>query len=302
MTALVTFGAVALGAGLWLWMLRAYDRIEPESIRHLLLVGIIGGAGSVVVAAFMNEAFRAYLGVFADVLRHPDRIPQGQLALLCLFVGLNEELWKASIAIFVTRQLGDLNEPIDAMIYAMTAALGFAAIENVMYAIRFGNEVLLMRFLWPVPAHMAYAAVWGYGWSRWRFLQPRQSLARVVAPYVVAAGLTHAVVNYLLFQELLLTMLLSLGGLVGLAVLVHRGLLRLQAESPFLRPGECHACRHQNDPLEATCRACGAELMETEMFRPCSCGLTRIPHRLPDCPVCGLAQREVEQANDPPIV
>lgn len=301
MTLLVTITAVALGAGLWLWMLRTYDRIEPESVRHLLMVGVLGGLVSVVVAAFFNEAVRSAMGIYADVVREPGRISLGQLALLCLFVGLNEELWKAFVAILVTRHLGDLNEPIDAMIYAMTTALGFAAIENAIYAARFGNEVLLMRFLWPVPAHMAYAAVWGYGWSRWRFLRPKQSLTRVVAPFVFGAGLLHAVANFLLFQEMMVTMLLSLIGLAALAYVVHRGLLRLKAESPFLRPGECPECRHLNDPLETSCSSCGTALTQTEMFRTCSCGLTRIPRRLTDCPVCGLRQQGTGEVVGEPV-
>lgn len=296
MTLLITLGAVLFGTGLWLWMLRAYDRVEPEEVRYLVVVAVLGGGLSVTIAALLNESARSALGVYVDVIQNPGDVGHLRLALLTLAVGTFEEICKAVAAVVTTRLLADLNEPIDAMIYAMTVALGFAAIENVIYAARFGNEVLLVRFLWPVPAHMAYAAVWGYGWARWRFITPDLNAVRVMAPYVLAAGLVHAGANYLLFQQGTLTMLLSLAALAALAYLAHDRLLQLEAESPFLRPGECHACRHMNPPHESICRACGAELTHTHMFRTCPCGLTRIPVRMADCPVCGVSVAAEDEA------
>lgn len=295
MNVLVTVGAIALGTGVWLWLLRLYDRIEPESMWDLVKVGLLGGLVSVVAAVLLNELARDTLGITADIFGGPTVVDPGLLLLLSLAVGLNEEICKAVSTVYVTRYVGDLNEPIDAMIYAMTVGLGFAAVENVFYAIRFGNNVLFLRFLWPVLAHMAYAAIWGYGLAKARFIRPGQNKVHVMAPSVLMAALVHAIANFMLFLQGTVTALVSLGVLGLLSYFAHNRLNQLEAESPFLLPGECHVCRHRNDPMAARCENCGEPLHESEMFRTCPCGLTRVPARMKTCAVCGVEMPERPQ-------
>jgi RsiW-degrading membrane proteinase PrsW (M82 family) len=285
---LYTVGAIALGTGVWLWMLRLYDRVEPESVWDLAQVGLIGGGVSLAVAVFLNELGRQQIGITGDILGGPAAVKPLQLLLFSMFVGFNEEIVKAVSTVQVTRVLGDLNEPIDAMIYAMTVGLGFAAIENVLYVARFGTDVLVMRLMWPVLAHMAYSAVWGYGLAKARFVRPETSTAYVMAPTVFLASLVHAVANFLLFLQGTQTALISLGFLAILSYFAHDHLNELEAESPFLLPGECPVCRHRNNPRATTCSNCGESLQESEIFRTCPCGLTRIPTRMNQCAVCGV--------------
>ena len=292
MNALITAGAIALGAGVWLWLLRLYDRIEPESMWDLVQVGLLGGLGSLVAAVFLNETARSVLGITADIFGGPSVVDPGLLFLLSLAVGINEEVCKATATVYATRYLGDLNEPIDAMIYAMTVGLGFAALENIFYAVRFGNNVLFLRFLWPVLAHMAYAAIWGYGLAKAQFIKPGANKAHVMAPSVLMAALVHAIANFLLFLQGTITAFVSLGVLAVLSYFAHSRLNQLEAESPFLLPGECHVCRHRNDPMAAHCENCGEPLQESEMFRTCPCGLTRVPARMDACAVCGMDMPE----------
>lgn len=282
-----TVGGVLLGTAIWLWILRRYDRIEPESIRHLLQVGFVGGAASIAAAVVLNELVRVGLRLGMDVFEHPAAVSGVRLLIFCVCVGLIEEVVKSVAAVQTTRRLGDLNEPVDAMVYAMTVALGFASFENAFYAMRFGSDVLLARFLWPVPAHMAYAALWGYGLAYARFARPDRRLWIAMAPSVLTAAAFHAGANYLLFLQQTVTAALSLAVLALLAVLAHVRLVRLVAESPFLQPGECVYCRFVNEPHALVCVSCGEELQETELFVTCPCERTRIPARSARCPVCG---------------
>lgn len=296
MNFLITLLAVAVGGGIWLWVLRHYDRIEPESVRHLLQVGIIGGLSSVAVAAALNEVARWQLGLDMDLFTDvPSRLLP--LAIFCLFVGLIEETTKAVATVYSTRHLGDLDEPVDAMIYAMTVGLGFAVFENFIYAHQFGNDVLVARFLWPVPAHMAYSALWGYGLARARFVFPEKNRARVMARWVILAGLIHAGANFLLFLRVPLAAWGSLIVLGVLAYIAHQRIRELVAESPFLEPGECPECRHFNPPNANECTSCGEPLTNTEIFGTCPCGLKRIPQNSVKCPACGIRIEEDEAAS-----
>ncbi len=285
---IVTIGAITFGTAVWLWILRRYDRIEPEDLRYLILVAVVGGVASVFVASLVNEGIRILTGIHADVFENSSAVSAIQLLVFCLLVGFNEEICKAVAAVYTTRRLGNLNEPIDAMIYAMTVGLGFAAVENVLYAARFGNEVLLVRFLWPVPAHMAYAALWGYGLAKARFVYPGINRAWVMAPSVILAGSVHAVANFLLFLQQSITALVSLGALGGLAYLAHVRLNQLVAESPFLEPGECPVCRNMNAPSSLECVYCGEPLQNTEIFVNCPCGKARVLNHARQCPSCNL--------------
>lgn len=294
-----TVGGVLLGTAIWLWILRRYDRIEPESLRHLVQVGIVGGFVSIAVAGVLNEFARVAIGVGQDIFERPAAISIGRLLIFCIIVGIIEEICKAVAAVNVTRRLGDLNEPVDAMVYAMTVALGFASFENVLYAMRFGNEVLFARFLWPVPAHMAYAAVWGYGLAWARFVHPNRSRFVTMAPSVLVAAAFHAAANFLLFLQETVTAIVSLTALAGLAMLAHIRLRRLVAESPFLEPGECVECRFVNHPYALICTECGAALESTEIFVTCPCGAARVPSRLGSCAACGKAMRDNKVASVP---
>jgi protease PrsW len=285
----IMLAGVALGTAIWLLILRRYDKIEPESIRHLLQVALIGGIASVVVAATFNELGRWLLSMNHDLFGPVAAVQIGHLFVFCLFIGFNEEICKSVATVHAAHHLGDLDEPIDAMIYAMTVGLGFAAFENILYATRFGNEVLLARFLWPVPAHMAYAALWGYGLAKARFVYPHKSKIVVMAPAVILASVLHATANFLLFLQETATALLSLAALAILAVLAHVRLKQLVAESPFLEPGECSSCRHVNDPAAVVCINCNSALGDTVMFVTCPRGCSRVPAYADVCPECGAA-------------
>lgn len=297
--AIYTIAGVLLGTAIWLWVLRRYDRIEPESLRHLVQVGVVGGGMSIAAAVVFNEAVRVGLGLDMGVFERAAGISPVRLAVFCVSVGLIEETAKSVAAVQTTRRLGDLNEPVDAMMYAMTVALGFASFENVIYAMRFGNDVLVARFLWPVPAHMAYAALWGYGLAYARFARPERPRWITMTPSVLLAAAIHAGANYLLFLQDTVTAAVSLVVLALLALLAHVRLHRLVAESPFLRPGECVCCRAVNDPGAVVCTQCGEPFEETELFVTCPCSRTRIPAAASRCPVCGdpTVSRVVEQAS-----
>ena len=286
---LYTVGGVVLGTAIWLWILRSYDRIEPEAIRHLVVVGFVGGLLSITAAAFLNETVRVWIGLGPNIFEDALVLPVTKLAVFCLAVGVVEEVSKSVAAVQTTKRLGDLNEPVDAMVYAMTVALGFAAFENLFYAFRFGNEVLFARFLWPVPAHMAYAALWGYGLAWARFVHPEKPRILMMAPSVLMAAIIHAAANFLLFLQATGTAALSLAALAVLAVLAHLRLKRLVAESPFLEPGECVACRFVNEPHAAICINCGGSLETAEMFVTCRCGKSKVPARIGTCSECGPA-------------
>lgn len=118
---------------LWLiFYLREDQHPEPKL---LLLLTFIGGMAGTIVALFAECAFAI--------------TTQGSCAGLnwtfgtFLAIAAIEEIVKyAPVRLFVINH-PDFNEPIDAMIYMMTAGLGFAALENALFSFRYFYDIAL---------------------------------------------------------------------------------------------------------------------------------------------------------------
>lgn len=107
-----------LPALLWLafWLLE--DRCQPEPKRYLFMTFVLGMVAVPLVLPLERQA----LSYFAE----------GSMLLLFAWA-LVEESFK-----FVAAYLGGLrsaafDEPVDAVVYLVTAALGFAAMENALF-------------------------------------------------------------------------------------------------------------------------------------------------------------------------
>jgi RsiW-degrading membrane proteinase PrsW (M82 family) len=193
MNAALIGAAAAASFGVWFWILRRYDRLRPEPLLLLLRVGLLGGGIAVLLAGVANNLVPALL----DIPEEPETVLG--MAALALIVGFNEELLKAWVTIRAVRRLPEFDEPADGLIYAMTVALGFAAIENLEYMALHGVGVILLRSVLSVPGHMAYAALSGYGIARVRFVEGREPSLSGIFPWLGAAMLAHGAYDFFLF-------------------------------------------------------------------------------------------------------
>ncbi len=150
------------------------------------------------------------------------------------FVGINEEFWKAAATILLIRRLKQFNEPADALVYSMTVALGFAVIENIEYAIRYGSAIIYYRQFNAVPLHLGLAAIWGTGIAKAKFEHGGKYL-KTILPYLVLAGAIHFGYNITVFlttnhiSHILIPALIAIY-LIRLAV---RKIKRYAEEGPF---------------------------------------------------------------------
>ncbi len=276
--------AVAVSAAVWLWFIRRHDKFKPEPLKALLRAFLLGGVASAVPASILNDVVIALNEV--NPLRNPENL--GSMVMFSLWVGFNEEFWKALATVGLMRNHPQFDEPVDGIIYAMTVALGFAALENLVYVYQHGLGVIFVRSLISIPAHLTCAAVWGYGLARIKFLSPRPRYFREMARYVAAAGLAHALYDLSLFMGYR-TIPAGLALLVGLILYTRWRLKQLLRHSPAAPPGICPSCRYINPLGERFCRSCGTDLGE-EFCRICPwCG-RRLPMSETRCYVCGHTQ------------
>ena len=107
-----------LPALLWLsfWLLE--DRCQPEPKRYIFISFILG----MLMVPLVLPLERAAVAYFA----------LGSMSLLFSWAFI-EEMAKFIAAYFGGLRTGAFDEPLDAVIYLVTAALGFSALENALF-------------------------------------------------------------------------------------------------------------------------------------------------------------------------
>lgn len=104
---------------LWLWFWLKEDKERPEPA-GLILVTFLLGMIAVVAVLPIEQAAKDYIG--------------SNTTLTVVWAGI-EELMKFAAVAFIALRSRYVDEPIDYAIYMMTAALGFAALENALFLI-----------------------------------------------------------------------------------------------------------------------------------------------------------------------
>ncbi len=174
------------------WHFHHADKYKAEPFSLLLGTFLLGG-----------------LSAFIAALLEPKIPSTGGIGTMFLFflvsVALVEELAKfAAVRVFAYRS-PQFDETMDGVIFGITAAMGFAAVENIAYVFKFGGETGIYRAFVSVPGHAFYGAILGYylGAAKVRH-----------QPWLVVVGLALAIVLHAIFDTLA-----STTGLFGLILL-----------------------------------------------------------------------------------
>ncbi len=88
-------------------------------------------------------------------------------SLFC--AAIPEEFFKFLILTRYCVKTSTFNKPMDGIVYGVTASLGFATIESMMYISRVGWTAAIPRALTAVPAHACFGVVMGYFISQEHF-------------------------------------------------------------------------------------------------------------------------------------
>ena len=94
-----------------------------------------------------------------------------------ILIGVIEEGLKFIAASSIAKNK-HFDEPIDGLIYATAAALGFATLENVGYMLKGGADLILVRGPISTLGHILFSLTWGYAMSLRRFKGARNVLRR----------------------------------------------------------------------------------------------------------------------------
>lgn len=171
---------------LWLWFWRREDTLHPEPQRLIVLAFIMG----MFTIPFAITLQRYTAALFTGGL------------LIAIWAAI-EEILKYGFAYFSVLKNKEMNEPMDEVIYMVTIALGFAALENALFLIeplsegRFVESVITgnFRFFGATLLHVLSSATVGV-FMALSFYQKRLVKALFTTIGIILAIVLHSLFNF----------------------------------------------------------------------------------------------------------
>jgi len=125
--------------------------------------------------------------------------------LAFVVAGVTEESGKFLVVRTGIYRSPHFEEPADGLVYAAAAALGFAALENIVYLLNFGWQVILIRGLFSNLAHVLFSSLWGYPLALTKLGMLRNK--NWVWLGLIGAMLAHGIFDFLFFTNTIYTFL-----------------------------------------------------------------------------------------------
>ncbi len=250
-------------AFLWLkWFLKK-DKYEKEPERLVFLAffaGMLATIPCVLLESFLRLRDQNSTTLFQE------------LFLSFLWVGMVEEFFKYLAVRLTVYRSKEFNEVMDGMVYMVSAALGFAATENVGYMVGFGYAVGFPRAILSYLAHISFSAILGFYMGKSK-IESQKNL--------IWAGFALAISLHWLYDSFLVAGTVKSSGtflLFGLMVWIFGIILTLilvekaQNVSPFrtahILPRrltkQCQACQKTVSSKAWVCHHCGESIPPDE--------------------------------------
>ena len=121
------------------------DRVEKEPLLMILKV-LLFGAISCFIAGYVNS-YRI------QFIRYPQGTIEFALSISFLVAAVDEEILKFLALRLGSWRINAFNYRFDGVVYGMTAAVGFAILENIDYVMRGGFSTAIIRAFTAVPMH-----------------------------------------------------------------------------------------------------------------------------------------------------
>ncbi|MDZ7726027.1 MAG: PrsW family glutamic-type intramembrane protease [Candidatus Campbellbacteria bacterium] len=214
LTALL-FGLVPTFIWLVFWL--SEDRAHPEPKRMIFLSFIAG-----MIAVPISITIEAWI----------DSLVSDGFSKTLLW-SLTEEMAKYLLAFIIVLRSIELDEALDALIYMICVALGFAALENTLYALEpildqehiGAATVSNLRFVGATLLHTVSSAAIGVAMALSYYRSRASRMGATVIGLIVAIGL-HALFNFFIINLSENTVFMVFAGIwiltIGLIVIAEK--------------------------------------------------------------------------------
>ncbi|MEL7121237.1 MAG: PrsW family glutamic-type intramembrane protease [Bacteroidota bacterium] len=200
------------------------DRYEKEDKLPMALCFILGVIATLPIIYFEKINI-------ADSINQPDNLLYS-IIYAFLYIAFIEETSKFLILMVYPYQKTFFNEPFDGIVYAVVIAMGFATLENLLYAFRFNIDAILIRAFTAIPAHASFAVIQGYFIGKAKFNAKNKRLL-IINGWVIAI-VVHGFYDFFILQRAFGNLLIL--ALVTLSISIYFAMQLIQEhqnQSPF---------------------------------------------------------------------
>lgn len=265
---------------LWLWYFYSRSIYKRPSLRVITITFLLGSVATLIAIPLnlLGQAF--FLSLFGPGV-------WTRVGIIFLVVGPVEELCKLlAVALYAYRRR-EFDEPLDGVVYSASAALGFAAIENVIYLSQSNPLLVLLRGPLSNPGHALFSSFWGLSLSRSKSAPNlvSQRFPIILRGWVIAS-LLHSVFDALLLASERISIILFYVVIAALLALFFW----VRKQIRFHRDTSPH--REGTMLLQITnlCENCGTKGIAGEPCVKCQRAVPAPPESSV-CPVCASINR-----------
>lgn len=216
-TIILAFVSGVIPALIWLYFWVNEDRKNPEP-KSMIALAFIGGMVAVFISLFIEKYlfglglknlfytdFLANILSWFEIVSKQTGVFLDKILLVVIFAPFVEELIKFIIAYALVLRSREDDEPLDPMIYMITTALGFAAIENMLFLISpfESKDIILsiytgnMRFVGATLLHVISSATIALFIS-FNFFKDRFRKMMFTLLGILCSILLHGIFNFLM--------------------------------------------------------------------------------------------------------
>ena len=174
------------------------DKNEREPINFVIKVVVYGAIFSIPCAG----AERFLISIISTYY-HPSTI---QFAWMENTVGvaLVEEFSKWLVLMLIVWKNRNFDYRYDGIVYAVSASLGFAALENILYIVSYGTGVSIGRAIFAIPGHATFGVFMGFFLSRAKtfWLDGKKNRMKICKLFALCIPmLIHGAYDFLLSEQ-----------------------------------------------------------------------------------------------------
>jgi len=189
----LTLAVLAIAPGFFiLWYIDHKDSYEKEP-KSLIFKTFLLGALFVIPAGGIEYLLLNGMGISLD-----GNIIGAFIGSFFIIAPI-EEVAKYFAVRLKAYRAPDFNSVMDGIVYGVSAAIGFATLENIFYVLEGGFGVALLRAFLSVPGHALEGAIIGY-YMGMRKMTP-ESPRKFILTGLIIAILFHGAYDFVLFTE-----------------------------------------------------------------------------------------------------
>jgi len=174
-----------------LWYFYHRDKYEPEPKKMIIKIFLFG-AVMVIPAGIIEIIIMSGLEAITSGILY--------IFLISFFViAPSEELFKYFVVKHTVYKSIEFDEVMDGIVYTVSASLGFATIENIIYVLQHGIGTGIARAFLAVPGHAFFGAIMGYYIGLAKFTREKEK--SLLTRGVVFAILLHGLYDFLILAS-----------------------------------------------------------------------------------------------------